>query len=110
MSTTSATEIAYRYLDSNRAEKHDVCRGLSEGGAAAIAAEALDATELSSGDYIYFARESGEHYVVTSAELAAYGAAIHCRNADSHSADHYSVWCSGAGRPATETEVAEIVD
>jgi hypothetical protein len=103
----STIEIAYRYIENNtRAEKRDVCTSLSEKGAIAIAVEKLDATELESGDYIYRASDSegGGHYVVTAAELASLGAALHCRSGS----DCYSLWCNGAGREATDEEIEEL--
>lgn len=98
------TQIAYSYIENNtRIERHGTCSSLTAAAAARIAAEYIDATELDSGDYIYWPAETpGEAYVVDSDELAALGAALHC--ASGH--DVYSLWCAGTGRRATDAEMA----
>lgn len=109
MSTTETIE--YRYIEQNtRVGRTGVCTRLSEEGAVAIAVEALKATELPDGDYIYFASEAQEHWVADARELMVLGAALHCRAADQFDADCYSLWCQDYGRQATDAETAEVAE
>lgn len=101
----NAIEIQYRDIQNNtRFEKKATCTSLSKEGAIAVAVDLLDATELKSGEYIYFAREAGAHYVVDADELMVLGAAHFCRSGS----DVYSLWCQDTGREATDCEIAEI--
>jgi hypothetical protein len=101
----NAIEIPYRYIENNtRREKTGTCTSLSKEGAIAVAVDLLGATELKSGEYIYFAREAGTHYVVDANELMVLGAAYFCRSGS----DFYSLWCQDSGREATDREIAEI--
>lgn len=104
---TTTTEITYSYIENNTGrEKTGVCTSLSAEGAVAVAVDVLGARKLRSGDYIYFARETQQHYVVTAEEMMAFGAAHHCRSGS----DHYSLWAASSGREATDAEIEEICE
>lgn len=106
--TSTTTEITYSYIIENNTgrEKTGVCTSLSAEGAVAVAVDVLGARKLRSGGYIYFARETQQHYVVTAEEMMAFGAAHHCRSGS----DHYSLWAASSGREATDAEIEEICE
>lgn len=99
------TTITYSYTEyDTQAQRTGICSTLTEAAAVAIAIDRLDATELESGDYIYWPEETpGQAYVVDAEELARLGAALHCVGGH----DVYSLWCAETGHEATDAEMAE---
>ena len=94
--------IRYSYID-NGTERSGRWTG-DEAAAVARAASELDASELSSGSYIYLA-ETGDYYTVSRSELSELGAALLDGRA---MGEAYSIWCASAGRESTDDEIAEV--